>query len=74
MGWDPTRHPLSFCRRICDGTRSGCGSGQGWVRPLFDASDLPHATAAERKAPGATSAAGGLLGLMEEEDATDGDD
>ncbi len=37
--------------------------------PCFAASDLPQPTAAERKAPGATSAAGDLLALMEEDDA-----
>ena len=46
--------------------------------PCFAATDLPQPTAAERKAPGATSAAGDLLTLMEDEDAAadedDGDD
>jgi hypothetical protein len=42
--------------------------------PCFAASDLPQPTAAERKAPGATSAAGDLLALMEEDAAADDDD
>jgi hypothetical protein len=42
--------------------------------PCFAAADLPQPTAAERKAPGATSAAGDLLALMEDEDAADDDD
>ena len=45
--------------------------------PCFAASDLPQPTAAERKAPGATNAAGDLLALMEDDDAAaddDGDD
>lgn len=42
--------------------------------PCFAASDLPQPTAAERKAPGATSAAGDLLALMEDEDAADDED
>jgi hypothetical protein len=41
--------------------------------PCFAASDLPQPTAAERKAPGATSAAGDLLALLED-DADDDDD
>jgi hypothetical protein len=41
--------------------------------PCFAAADLPQPTAAERKAPGATSAAGDLLALMEDEDADDDD-
>ena len=42
--------------------------------PCFAATDLPQPNAAERKAPGATSAAGDLLALMEDEDAADDDD
>jgi len=42
--------------------------------PCFAAVDLPQPTTAERKAPGATSAAGDLLALMEDEDADDDDD
>jgi hypothetical protein len=42
--------------------------------PCFASSDLPQPTAAERKAPGATSAAGDLLALMEDEDAAKGVD
>ena len=47
--------------------------------PCFAATDLPQPTVAERKAPGATSAAGDLLALMEDDDAAaddedDGDD
>jgi len=41
--------------------------------PCFTASDLPQPTAAERKAPGAASAAGDLLALMEEEEDADDD-
>jgi hypothetical protein len=42
--------------------------------PCFAASDLPQPTAAERRAPGATSTAGDLLALMEDDDAADDDD
>ena len=42
--------------------------------PCFAASELPQPTAAERKAPGAISAAGDLLALMEDDDAAGDDD
>jgi hypothetical protein len=42
--------------------------------PCFAATDLPQPTAAERKAPGATRAAGDLLALMEDEDVAADDD
>jgi hypothetical protein len=42
--------------------------------PCFAATDLQQPTAAERKAPGATRAAGDLLALMEDEDVAADDD
>ena len=43
--------------------------------PCFSAADLPTPTPEERKAPGTSSAAGGLLGLMGvEDDEVDGDE